>query len=149
MGLKFKNLISVLVIVSATTSFLSAAMAQSSLVTRLRGGNETLAETFNRAFFENDPEFFRNRSLKRQVDFILGVGSLTRNSFIESQILRDARLVDILYQDALEQQVSSDPIIRTSDLPNPYATSILLFPGVNVNNQVEERELRFEAQPPQ
>lgn len=149
MGLKFKNLIGVLVIVSAATGFHSAAMAQSSLVTRLRGGNETLAETFNRAFFENDPEFFRNRSLKRQVDLILGVGSLSRNSFLESEILRDAKLVDIIYQDALEQQASSDPIIRTSDLPNPYETSILLSPRVTVNNQAEENELIFETQPPQ
>ncbi len=149
MGLKFKNLIGVLVIVSAATSFHSAAMAQSSLVTRLRGGNETLSETFNRAFFTNDPEFFRNRSLKRQVDLILGVGSLSRNSFLESEILRDAKLIDIVYQDALEQQVSRDPIIRTPDLPNPYETSILLSPRVNVNNQVEESEAIFETQPPQ
>lgn len=137
MGLKFKSLIGVLVIVSTASGFHSGAMAQSSLVTRLRGGNETLSETFNRAFFENDPEFFRNRSLKRQVDLILGVGSLRRNSFLESEILRDTKLVDIVYQDALEQQGSSDPIIRTSDLPNPYGTSILLSPRVDVNNPSE------------
>jgi len=28
-------------------------------------------------------------------------------------------MVDIVYQNTLEQQVSSDPIIRTQDLPNP------------------------------
>lgn len=149
MSLKFKNLIGVLVIISAATGFHSAAMAQSSLVTRLRGGNETLSETFNRAFFKNDPEFFRNRSPKRQVDLIFGVGSLRRNSFLESEILRDAKLIDSVYQDALEQQVSSDPIIRTPDLPNPYETSILLSPRVNVNNQVQESEFIFETEPPQ
>jgi len=41
-------------------------------------------------------------------------------------------MVDIVYQNTLEQQVSSDPIIRTQDLPNPYETSILLSPRFNV-----------------
>lgn len=148
MGLKFKNIIGVLVVVIAATGFQSAAMAQSSLVARLRGSNETLSETVNRAFFRNDPEFFRNRSLKRQVEFILGVGSLGRNSFLESEIVRDANLIDIVYQDALEQQASSDPIIRTSDLPNPYETSVLLSPRVTINSQTED-EVIFETQQPQ
>lgn len=148
MGLKFKNIIGVLVVVIAATGFQSAAMAQSSLVARLRGSNETLSETVNRAFFRNDPEFFRNRSLKRQVEFIFGVGSLGRNSFLESEIVRDANLIDIVYQDALEQQASSDPIIRTSDLPNPYETSVLLSPRVTINSQAED-EVIFETQQPQ
>jgi hypothetical protein len=158
MCLKFKNLIGVLALATTATSFHSAAMAQSSLVTRLRGGNETISETFNRAFFKNDPEFFRNRSAKRQLDFLFGPGSLLRNSFPENEIRRDAELVDILYRDILNQQVSSDPIIRTPDLPNPYETSILTSPRINVNNQVEERESiepteitepMLETQPPQ
>jgi hypothetical protein len=124
-------------------------MAQSSLITRLRGGNETLSETFNRAFFENDPEFFRNRSIKRQIDLILGIGSLRRNSFPETEILQDAKLIDILYQDSLEQQAARDLVIRTPDLPNPYGTSILLSPRTNVNSQVEESGFIFETQPPE
>ena len=158
MSLKFKNLIGVLALATTTTSFHSAGMAQSSLVTRLRGANETISETFNQAFFKNDPEFFRNRSAKRQLDFLFGPGSLLRNSFPENEIRRDAELVDILYRDILNQQVSSDPIIRTPDLPNPYETSILTSPRINVNNQVEERESiepteitepMLETQPPQ
>lgn len=146
MGLRFSSLSSVLVLVAAAIGFPSAAIAQSTLSTQ-SSGNETLSETFNRAFFKNDPEFFRNRSPKRQIDLILGPGSLIRNSFPENEILRDAKLVDILYQDALEQQVSSDPIIRTPDLPNPYETSILQSPRFNVNSRL--RELLLRTQPPQ
>lgn len=148
MGLRFKNIISILVIVT-TASIPSISLAQSSLITRLRGGNETLSKTFNRAFFKNDPEFFRNRSIKRQIDLILGIGSLKRNSFPETKILQDANLIDIVYQDSLEQQAARDLVIRTPDLPNPYGTSILLSPRVNVNSPVEESEVIFETQPPQ
>ena len=136
MGLRFKSLNGVLVLVAAAIGFPYAAIAQPTLSTQ-PSGNETISETFNRAYFRNDPEFFRNRSLKRQIDLILGPGSLFRNSFPENEILRDAKLVDILYQDVLEQQASSDPIIRTPDLPNPYETTILLSPRFDVNSPVE------------
>lgn len=158
MSLRFKSLISVLVLVTTATSFYSAAMAQSSLITRLKRGNETISETFNRAFFKNDPEFFQNRSIKRQLDFLLGPGSLSRDSFPENEIMRDGKLIDILYQDVLNQQANSDPLIRTRDLPNPYETSILTSPRINFNSQVEgsesiepteNTEPVLETQPPQ
>jgi hypothetical protein len=147
MGLRFKSLNGVWVLVAAAIGFPCAAIAQPTLSTQ-PSGNETISETFNRAFFRNDPEFFRNRSIKRQIDLILGPGSLLRNSFPENEILRDAKLVDILYQDVLEQQASSDPIIRTPDLPNPYESTILVSPRVNVNNQTQGNELIFEQLPP-
>lgn len=153
MSSKFKPLIGVLVLFTAAISYHSAAMAQSSLITRLSRGNETISETFNRAFFKNDPEFFQNRSIKRQIDFLLGPGSLSRNSFPENEIRLDGRLIDILYQDTLNQQVDSSPLIRTQDLPNPYETSILTSPRINLNQVQSSESIEstpvLETQPPQ
>ncbi|MBW4637475.1 MAG: hypothetical protein KME05_04430 [Gloeocapsa sp. UFS-A4-WI-NPMV-4B04] len=148
MTLKFKTLIGILLLTAVAPLFDSAAIAQPSLGRRLRG-SEPINTTFERAFFKNDPEFFRNRSPQRQIDVIFGVGSLLRNSFTENEIRRDAELVDIFYRDLLNQQVGSDPIIRTPDLQNPYSSSILLSPNSNVNNTVQESEVIFESQPSQ
>ena len=148
MGIRFRSLTGVLVLVAAAIGFPFAVAAQPTSNTE-PVANESLSEAFNRAFFKNDPEFFRNRSPRRQLDFIFGPGSLLRNSFPENEIRRDAEVVDILYRDALEQQVSSDPIIRTPDLPNPYKTSILDSPRSSVNSRVQGSELIFEASPPQ
>lgn len=148
MELRFKSLTGVLVLVTAAIGFPCAAIAQTASTTAEETLYPTIQEVFNQAFFENDPDFFSNRSLGRQIDWILGPGSLLRNSFPENEISRDAELVNRLYQDVLQQQVSNGPIIRTRDLPNPYETTILQSPRVNVNNPVGGNEVIFEQQPP-
>lgn len=105
MKLRFRGLISVLVVAAA--GFPSAAIAQSALSTQLSSG-ETVSDEFDRAFFTNDPEFFRNRSFGRQLDLILGFG------FPENEIARDAELVDDLYEAKFKQQASSEPSIRST-----------------------------------
>ncbi|MGF1495426.1 MAG: hypothetical protein ACFB8W_01195 [Elainellaceae cyanobacterium] len=87
---------------------------------------QSIPEALNEAFFSNDREFFNNRSIGRQLSWFLGFG------FPENEINQDGRAVDILYQDLREQQVSSTPIIRTPDLPNPYQTSVLLSPDLDI-----------------
>ena len=72
--------------------------------------------------------FFENRDFGSQIEFLLGPGSLRKASFPELEISRDAFLVDRLYRDLLDEQVASDPIIRTPDLVNPYSTSLRLNP---------------------
>jgi hypothetical protein len=72
--------------------------------------------------------FFENRDFGSQIELILGPGALGNASFPELEISRDAFLVDLLYRDLLDQQVASDPIIRTPDLYNPYSTSLRLNP---------------------
>lgn len=148
MGLMFKSLTGVLVLVAAATVFPSAATAQLASSTQA-SGYETTAERFNRAFFKNDLDFYHNRSVGRQLDLILGQGSLIRNSFPENEIRRDAELVNKLYRDTLQQQVSSDPIIRTPDLPNPYETSLLQSSSTKVNSPMVGREVVFETLPRQ
>ena len=136
----FSRLSSVLVMVVAATGFHSSAIAQPASSTQPKP-DETLAETFERTFFTNDLTFFRNRSLGRQFNWIFGF-----NGYTENEINRDAARVDDLYRSSLKRQTSSDPVIRTRDLPNPYETSILASPDINVNQRTRDNELIFEKQ---
>ncbi len=141
MGLKFKAYSSVLVLFT-TISFSTVAAAQT------RTPNyETPDDVFNRAYFKNDPNFYSNQSYKRQINLIFGPGSLLQNSFPENEIARDAELVNIVYRDVLYQQTSSDPYIRTPDLPNPYNSSLLSSPRFNANKLKVGTEFRFETSP--
>ncbi|ARV58253.1 hypothetical protein BZZ01_06050 [Nostocales cyanobacterium HT-58-2] len=135
MGTKLKSISSSLVLL-ATMTFPSIAVAETETP-----NYETLSEVFERAFFKNAPNFYGSQTLRSQINVILGSGSIFRNSFPENQIARDAELVHTLYRDALNQQATSDPYIRTPDLPNPYNSSLLVSPRTNAN------KLRIETEP--
>ncbi len=141
MGLNCKTLSGALVFF-ATINFTAVATAQTATPSY-----ETPNEVFERAFFKNDPNFYGNQTLQRQIDWIVGPGSLFRNSFPENEIARDAELVNTVYHDILNQQVSRGPYIRTPDLPNPYNTSLLMSPRWNANKLKVGTEFRFESVP--
>ncbi len=141
MGLNFKNFSSLLVLF-ATALFPSVATAQT-----VTPGYETPNEVFERAFFKNDPNFYANQTFMRQTDWIFGPGSLSHNSFPENEIARDAQLVNTVYRDMLNQQVSNDPYIRTPDLPSPWNTSMLMSPRLNTNRLTVGTEYRFDPVP--
>jgi hypothetical protein len=88
------------------------------------------------------------RQMKYLIELSLKSGSLFRNSFPESEIARDAELVNVVYRDVLNQQVGNDPYIRTPDLPNPYNTSLMMSPRLNSNMLKTGTEFRFETVPP-
>jgi hypothetical protein len=142
MGIKFKAVGSLLVLLAASISV--PAFADDKQTTNY----ETANEVFDRAFFKNDRNFYGNNTFKRQIDWIVGSGSLFRNSFPENEIARDAELVNVVYRDVLNQQVSNDPYIRTPDLPNPYNTSLMMSPRLNSNKLKTGTEFRFETVPP-
>ncbi|MBD2098174.1 hypothetical protein H6F90_24200 [Trichocoleus sp. FACHB-591] len=153
MGMRFKGLVSLLVLATASTVFTSAAMAQEQVTVSDRISTEKLNDAFNRVLYTNSGNFFREQGLLNQTNTILGQGSIVRNSFAENRIARDARLVNILYRDALEQQASDGPLVRTPDLPNPYTTSVLVNPTIYVNRLTSDAlpqggELQFETLPP-
>ncbi|MFQ4146287.1 hypothetical protein [Chlorogloeopsis sp. ULAP02] len=140
MALKLKGLGGLLVM-------FTSAIAAPSVVAETQAPNyeyEIPTEVIERAFFENSPNFYNGNNIKSQIDLILGPGSLFRNSFPENKIARDAELINIVYQDTLYQQVSSDPYLRTPDLPNPYNTSLLMSPSLNANQLKLGTEYRFE-----
>ena len=142
MGIKFKALGGLLVLLAASISI--PAFADDKGTTNY----ETPNEVFDRAFFKNDRNFYGNNTFKRQIDWLVGPGSLFRNSFPESEIARDAELVNVVYRDVLNQQVGNDPYIRTPDLPNPYNTSLMMSPRLNSNKLKTGTEFRFDTVPP-
>lgn len=42
----------------------------------------------------------------------------------DNQLTKDARRIQVMYQDMLEQQDADHPIVRTRDMPSPYNTSL-------------------------
>ena len=134
MGVKFKSL-TVALTIFATVCIGSTAKAQTSPANQY-SQYETLSDRFEEVFYTSDKEYSRNRSFLRQLDFLIGIGSL-KNSFVENEITADTKAVNVLYREALLQQNSSDRVVRTRDLPNPYDTSILQSPLVEVNSGVE------------
>jgi hypothetical protein len=73
----------------------------------------------------------KNQSLMRQLSVYLGLSYPWPNGingFPETLITDDARRLNDLHRDAMLEQTSSDRIIRTPDLINPYNTSILTQP---------------------
>lgn len=139
MCLRFRPLSGLLVLV-ATMSFPMVATAETET-----SNYQTPNDVIERAYFKNDPNFYRNQGLRRDINFLLGPGSIFRNSYPETEIARDAELVNTVYQDVLQQQVSNDPYIRTPDLPNPYNSSLLMSPGLNAEKLRTGTEFRFET----
>ena len=142
MGIKFQAIGGLLVLLAASISI--PAFADDKGTTNY----ETANEVFDRAFFKNDRNFYGNNTVRRQIDWLVGSGSLFRNSFPESEIARDAELVNLVYRDVLNQQVGNDPYIRTPDLPNPYNTSLMMSPRLNSNKLKTGTEFRFDTVPP-
>lgn len=130
------------------------AMAQSSPQEETRPLNTIpLTEVFDRAGYRYSKDFYENRSSRRQFQFMFGAGLPGRANFPDLEIERDAQLLNTIYRDALYQQVASDPTIRTSDLPNPFNTSILSSGGEIYSQPLgsfplRSGELIFERVPP-
>jgi hypothetical protein len=90
---------------------------------------ESVAEVIDRAFFHNMDSFYGSTDLLDQINTQLGIiPFVVPAAFPENQITRDAELVHAISQDALRQQ-SSQPPVRTRDLPNPFNTSLRENPG--------------------
>ncbi|NET54926.1 MAG: hypothetical protein F6K47_01585 [Symploca sp. SIO2E6] len=121
MQMQLARLFSALVLTAASSLGASTAIAQTETEqsdfepVRL----ETIPEAFDRTFFEDSGTFYYNRNIWRQANYILGI-----TGFPDVELESDAHSLNKLYNEVLEQQVSSDPIIRTPDLPNPFNTSI-------------------------
>lgn len=92
---------------------------------------QSIPDTVNQAISIESKDVFPVATIRRQLDFILGFdGPANPGSFPENEISRDAERLDVLYRELLDQQVSSDPIIRVPDLANPYNTSLRANPAL-------------------
>ncbi|NEO72387.1 hypothetical protein [Moorena sp. SIO3H5] len=146
MQMRWEKLFSVVVIAATASLGAGAAIAETNSEDLELIPLVTLPEAFENAFFNDSGDFFENRSIKSQIDTIFGSG--WPPAFPELALERDAERVINLYRDVLEQQVSSGPVIRTLDLPNPYNTSLrLLEQSSDIPIQVENQEFFLAPQP--
>ncbi|MBS9389674.1 MAG: hypothetical protein HEQ33_12630 [Dolichospermum sp. WA123] len=120
MGIKFPALSGLLVLLATSSAFLPVAKAETEIPQQ-----QTTSDTFERAYFRHDSNFYDNGSLKRQVDAFIGLGKKFGTTFADNEIAKDAELVNTLYHDVLSQQATNDPYLRTPDLPSPYNSSLL------------------------
>ena len=152
MQISLKKLFSALFIAAASSVWASAATAQTSQSNTARFAPirvQRISDTFNQAFFNESEDFYTNRSTGRQIDLLIGTGLPGSAAFPELEIERDARLINILYNDVLEQQASNNPVLRTPDLANPYNTSLRVFPEYrSFTNRAEGSEFFLETLPP-
>jgi hypothetical protein len=149
MQMRLTPLISALALAAASSLLATAAKAQTnSSYGPVRV--ETIPEAIDRNFYEESGDIYRNSSIQRQIGWIIGPGLPGRAGFPDLQIERDAKRVNILYRDALEQQASSDPIIRTPDLPNPFNSTLRQQTGAgSFGTRLEGSEFIYQTQPPQ
>ncbi len=134
MGIRINSLTGALVIFT-TACLSSTAMAQTSPINQY-SQSATLADRFEQVFYTKDKDFQENRSFGRQLDFMFGFGSFN-TSFVDNEINADTKAITTLYKQALLQQGSSSPAVRTRDLPNPYDTSVLQSPPIAPNSEAE------------
>lgn len=134
MRLQLKSAVGVLALLGASVVGAPEALAQSRPL--------TINEQFERAFFRSSDTFYQNRSIFDQISFYL-----LPMTYPERQAERDAERVNKLYEAVLQVQTSSDPVLRTPDLPNPFDESLLTLPlyppsGIPFNPQNEILPLR-------
>jgi hypothetical protein len=141
MGIKFPALSCLLVLI--TTSFVLSSVAKAETP-----DYQTTDNAFERAYFSYDSTFYGNTSLERQVGSLIGIGRKFGAAFPDNEIAKDGESVNKLYHDALSQQATNDPYIRTPDLPNPYNSSLLMTPRYNANQLKVGTEYRFKNLPP-
>jgi hypothetical protein len=92
-----------------------------------------IPDAFERAFFEHDPNYFDNQDFERRLGWFT-------TSYTENEIERDGSLVNTVYQDLMRQQSLDSAPIRTSDLVNPFNSSLNTMPRAGVNPPIRGSE---------
>ncbi|ACK69573.1 S-layer domain protein [Gloeothece citriformis PCC 7424] len=88
---------------------------------------EQFADTFNRAFFNRTGKFWDIHGWSGQFNTWLGWRNFP-GSFLENDIMRDAKTINIIYRNGQQQQTPL-PRLITPDLPTPFNTSVLQNPS--------------------
>ncbi|MGB3237593.1 MAG: hypothetical protein WBB29_04800 [Geitlerinemataceae cyanobacterium] len=82
----------------------------------------TLPGAFDSAFYDNRSNFYYRTSRPGLVESLFGL------QYPEQGIIDDSASINRVYRDAMNQQMTSDPFIRTRDIKNVYESSILTLP---------------------
>lgn len=92
-------------------------------------GYSPVSDQFNQTLFRSSGDFFQGTGVFTPAADIFGVGAPSGFlAFPERTIERDASAVHGLYRQMMQRQVSSDPIIRVPDMPNPFTNSVMTMP---------------------
>jgi hypothetical protein len=114
MGVNLKKWSGAFVLATLMSSTGSAVLAQEAELPPLRQSNipevvdrnADLNSFWSEAFIGGDAKFFFGLEYK------------------ENSLAKDARRIETLYQDLLDQQDRDNPTVRTRDIPSPYNTSL-------------------------
>lgn len=108
---------------------------------------DSLADVFNRAFYNKTGQFFDQVGLSGQLNVIFGLRSFP-GSYPDNLIADDGETLSVLMKDVLEQQANSTPPIRTRDLANPFDTSLQENPSyISPASAKAQREVIIEIEP--
>jgi len=100
-------------------------------------------EAWYEAYFDNDKDFYANRSFGRQLAWQFGF------RFPDLEIEADGKSVNDFYNYMMDRQARSGPILRTPDLVNPFNSSLFTLPSAQVGSRRSPRgEFVFETLPP-
>ncbi|VEP15030.1 conserved exported hypothetical protein [Hyella patelloides LEGE 07179] len=119
MSIKFTKLSSILLITAISSLFAMEAKAEEPTNKPI-----SVNDTFKEAYFVHTGDNYQNSSFIGQLNTILGF-----KGFPDNQISADGKLMDMVYQNVIEQQSQVGSPMKTRDLSNPYTTSLQENPG--------------------
>lgn len=102
---------------------------------------ESIPDAFEAEYFGNSGDYFEATSIFTQGSDIIGT------LFPDIEIAMDASDIHELYLEIMALQTSSDPILRTPDLANPFFTSVQLLPSAQTGQSLLGSELIYERVP--
>ncbi|BAW96371.1 hypothetical protein NIES970_12980 [[Synechococcus] sp. NIES-970] len=123
----FHHLTTVLAVGAAVQGIGQQAIAQTYLEGRYPTYPEHTNDVFTRALYYESRDTFESFRTGQVLNDSFGVSpfGIDGSGYPEHRAKRDIKKIDILYRDIMLQQVGSDPVIRTQDLPNPFNSSLL------------------------
>jgi len=131
----FVRSLSTVAAIAATLAIASAASAQDAP----NAQSADVPTALDEIFYGNSGPYNYNRTLWRNIDFILGIGG-----YPEREVSRDGEAIHRATYYLLEQQTTQDPTIRVPDLFNPYNTSVQFLPTTQTSGRVSGSEFVFE-----
>jgi hypothetical protein len=142
MGKKLKGLLGAGLAIATVTCMASVAKADETPTEPL-----PVLEVLEDITGNHSGNYYRNRGLDRQLDFLFGFGAFGSATFTELEMDRDAHALDTAYNELMFLQTQNTPTLRVPDLRSPYNTSVQLLPLSQGGSRVVGTELNFEPLP--
>jgi hypothetical protein len=141
--MSWKKLLATTVILWGTGSMGSIAFGQSMGSRNFEPVQlEKLPNVYEQISTYNSGDIFDDMSPWDYVDLGFGPKGFPIGNYPEHQVVKDYAVLRVVFDDMLEQQVASDPVIRTIDLVNPYNTSLRA-----ISTYRDAREFTYERPP--